>query len=319
MNLSVVPDLQSRIEPRNSFATNGYVDSADGTKIHYYTVGDGGPAIVCCDGLGCDGYVWKYVAEDLAPDFQVVRWHYRGHGQSGPPAHSSHMRIEDLCEDLEAVLKANGIEKAVLLGHSLGVQVILEFQKRHPERVIALVPVCGSYGRVTETFRDSTLPHLAFPWIMRFVRAFPSVTQRAWSVLDTELAYQIALRSDVNGDLVKREDFRPYLAHLGAMDVRTFFTLAESASINDNLLHLPEIDIPTLIVAGERDGFTPFWLSAVMHARIPDSELLAIPTGTHTAPIEMPELMTLRLRRFLEDRVLPLMAKSRVPRASKVG
>lgn len=288
-----------------SFATDGYVDSRDGTRIHHYTVGDGGPALVCCDGLGCDGYVWKYVAEEFAARHRVVRFHYRAHGLSDKPRDRSRMRIVDLCDDLEAVLDAQGLEQAVLLGHSVGVQVILEFHRRNPGRVIGLVPACGTYGRVVDTFRDNAASRRLFPLVSRLVNRFPDAVQRAWSVLDTDLAYEVATRTDVNGDLVKREDFRPYLAHLAKMDVRLFFTLAADAGLNDNLLHLEQIDVPTLVVAGERDGFTPHWLSQVMHARIRGSELLTIPGGTHTAPIEMPELVTLRLRRWLDEKVLP--------------
>lgn len=295
--------------PRNAYATQGYATSRDGTRIHYYSVGEGPVALVCCDGVGCDGYVWKYIADDLSAQFRVVRWHYRGHGLSETPGDFSRYRLEHLCEDLDAVLEANGLDKVVLLGHSLGAQVILEYHRQHAERVLALVPVCGTYGRLAETFRDSKVLKRALPLLLRAVDALHTPIQRVWTrALDTELAYQIAIRTDVNGDLVRKDDFRPYLTHLANMNVRAFFRLVEDATDNDNLLHLQNIDVPTLIVGGEKDGFTPFWLSAVMHARIPESELLSVPEGTHTAPIEMPELVTLRLRRFLEDRVLPKIA-----------
>lgn len=287
-------------------AVSRFIESRDGTRLHVYTVGEGGPAMVFCDGLGCDGYVWKYLVEDLAPRHRLVRFHYRGHGRSDPPADRSKMRVSDLCDDLLSVLDAEGLEKAVLFGHSLGVQVILEFHRRHPERVLAMVPVCGSYGRPLDTFHDAKVAKYVFPVLRRIFRRFPSAAQKAWSIADTELAYQVALRTEVNGELVRREDFRPYLSHLGNMDVQLFMTLLADAAEHDALLHLQDIDVPTLIVAGTRDGFTPYWLSAVMHARIPNSELLTVPLGTHTAPIEDPELVCLRVRRFLDERVLPL-------------
>jgi pimeloyl-ACP methyl ester carboxylesterase len=295
--------------PRPAFATDGYATSRDGTRIHYYALGEGGPALVCCDGLGCDGYAWKYVAEAFAPRHKVVRFHYRGHGTSAPPPEVDRMRVEDLCDDLAAVMDANGLESAVLLGHSVGVQVILEFHRRHPGRVLALVPVCGTYGRVTSTFRDSPISAHVFPHVARLVSRYHGVVQKAWRVLDSELAYQVALRTDVNPNLVRKEDFRPYLAHLARMDVRHFFRLAQDAGENDNLDHLANIHVPTLIVAGQHDGFTPHWISQVMHARIKGSELLTIPGGTHTAPIEMPELMTLRIRRWLDEHVIPRAAE----------
>jgi pimeloyl-ACP methyl ester carboxylesterase len=288
-----------------SFASNGFTNSTDGTRIHYYTLGDGAPALVCCDGLGCDGYVWKYVVRDLSPKHRIVRWHYRAHGHSEAPKDRSRMRIRDLCDDLLAVLDAHRIERAILLGHSLGVQVILEFQRLYPDRVLGLVPVCGSYGRPLDTFHDNPVLKTIFPAISRLIFRFPEVAQRMWSTaLDTEFAYQVATRTDVNGKLVRRGDFRPYLTHISRMDVRLFVTLLQDAGDHDTLEHLEKIDVPTLIMTGEKDTFTPAWLSQVMHARIKGSELCEIPGGTHTAPIEIPELVTLRLERFLEERFL---------------
>ena len=285
-----------------SFATDGFAVSRDGTRIHYTVVGEGGPALVCCDGLGCDGYVWRYIAEAFAPRHRIIRFHYRAHGQSEAPKDPERMRVADLCDDLEAVLDAARVDAAILLGHSVGAQVIFDFHRRRPERVLGLVPLCGTYGRVTSTFRDSPVAGPLFPHIARAATRHHRLVQKIWKVFDTELAYQIALRGEVNGSLVRRDDFRPYLAHLSKMDVRHFFRLAIDAGQNDNLEHLANIRIPTLIIAGENDVFTPPWLSQVMHARIHGSELLTIPGGTHTAPIEMPDLVTMRMARWLQER-----------------
>jgi pimeloyl-ACP methyl ester carboxylesterase len=283
------------------YASESYTPSSDGTRIHHYAVGEGTPAMVCCDGLGCDGYVWRYVVERFAPRHRVVRFHYRAHGTSATPADPARMRVSDLCDDLEAVMAAEGLDDAVLLGHSLGVPVMLEFQRRHPEKVRGLVALCGTYGRVTDTVRDHPLSRKVFGLLDAFVKRVPKAAQFAWQVLDTELAYQIAVHGDVNGRLVRREDFRPYLTHLARMDLRHFFTLVMDAGRHDLLGHLDTIRVPTLIFAGERDTYTPPWLSDVMHARIPGSELTTVPGGTHTAPIEMPELVTTRIARWLDE------------------
>ena len=165
------------------------------------------------------------------------------------------------------------------------------------------MPVCGTYGRVVDTFHDNPVARLLFPLIRRLVGRYPEQARALWRRLDSDLLYDLATVTDVNGRLVHREDFRPYFSHLATMDVRHFFALAEAAARSDNLAHLPAIDVPTLIVAGERDRFTPDWLGEVMHRRIPDSELLVVPGGSHTAPIEMPELINLRIARFLTERL----------------
>jgi pimeloyl-ACP methyl ester carboxylesterase len=288
-----------------SFTTDGFTTGLDGTRLHYYTVGEGGPAIVCCDGIGCDGYVWKYLAEDLAPTRKIVRWHYRGHGESGNPD-SSRMTIADLVDDLFRVMDANHLEKAILAGHSLGVQVILEAQRRQPDRVIALMPMCGSYGRPLDTFHDSTVLHRILPVLTKLIDRFPRAAMAVWKQFDSELSYQVSLVMEVNRNLVRRRDFRGYFTHMSKMQPRLFVSLLADAAEHDTLPSLDQIRVPTLIIAGEHDGFTPKWLSAIMHARIPGSEICTVPSGTHTAPIEMPELVNLRVRRFLDERVLSL-------------
>jgi pimeloyl-ACP methyl ester carboxylesterase len=82
------------------------------------------------------------------------------------------------------------------------------------------------------------------------------------------------------------------------MDPRLFLGMLKNASEHSAWDHLPRIHIPTLIVAGTRDTFTPYWLSEEMHDRIPGSEILTVPGGTHVATIEHPELITLRLEKF---------------------
>lgn len=299
--LSNLPENKSGEVP----TSEGYAISADGTRIHWYTAGEDEPTIVCCDGIGCDGYVWKYLTEDFSRDHRVVRWHYRAHGSSHIPNDRSRMRLKDLCDDLLAVIDAHQAKDVILVGHSLGVQVILEFWKRHPDRVKALVPMCGSYGRPVDTFADNRLLKRVFPYAFRAVNRHPLLAQTIWKVLDSDLSYVAATKTEINGDLVKKEDFRPYLKHLSQMDVQLFFALLADAAEHDALEFLPDIDVPTLIIAGEKDGFTPAWLSSVMHARIAGSEMCVVPMGTHTAPIEMPELVNLRLRRFLDLRVTP--------------
>ena len=106
MNTALPREASVAASPGPRYASDAFTTSADGTRIHHYTVGDGSPALVCCDGLGCDGYVWRYITERFSARHRVVRFHYRAHGASDAPADPSHMRVSDLCDDLEAVMAA---------------------------------------------------------------------------------------------------------------------------------------------------------------------------------------------------------------------
>jgi len=281
-------------------AATGFAEGEDGTRIHYSVVGHGQPALVCCDGIGCDGFAWKYVVRDFAHSHRIVRWHYRGHGRSGVPQDRSRVGFDDISGDLRAVLEATGTAQAVLLGHSMGVQVALEYHRRRPADVLGLVLICGSHGLPLDTFHDSKALKIILPSMMAAADRWPDATNLIWKfAAGGELAYQIATHLEVNGKLVHREDFTPYFRHLSSMDPRLFLGMLKHASEHTAYDHLPHIDVPTLIVAGTDDTFTPYWLSEEMQDRIPGAEMLTVPGGTHVAPIEHPELITLRLEKFL--------------------
>lgn len=281
-----------------------YVTSFDGTKLYTSTIGQG-PPIILCDGLGCAGYIWKYLKQALCGQHQIISWNYRGHGHSGRPAHPEALGISALRADLAAVMDSYGLSDAILFGHSMGVQVILEFAVHLPHRTRALVPICGSYGRPLDTLHGHGRVGKLFPLLRHVMLNYPSQGQAVWRrILRSKAAYAFASRFEVNGKIVAVADFRPYFEHLCAMDVGIFVQLLDRLQEHTVEPRLHEIKAPTLIIGGERDSFTPGWLSKRMQQHIADAELMIVPGGTHITPIEIPELVALRIERFLERRVM---------------
>src|SRR5439155_2720080 len=93
---------------------------------------------------------------------------------------------------------------------------------------------------------------------------------------------------EINGALIRPEDFYPYLEHMAQVDPRLFVDMLAAAGRHTARELLPSVSVPTLIVAGDHDGFTPMPLSEEMHRLIPGSELHVVAGGSHTAPIEKP-------------------------------
>ena len=279
----------------------GFVRSFDSTEIYYELMGEGTPAVLA-DGIGCIGYAWKYLTGYFKPILRFVHWHYRGHGKSEKPKNMEHLSIQDNCRDLLAVLDAEGIDKAILFGHSMGCQVIFEFYRMYPERVLGLVPICGSYGRPLTTFHDSDLANKLFPFIYAMVMLDLGPFELFWrTVGPSSIGMFIAKYFEINGRMIKDEDFWPYLKYIGKeQDLKVFFKMLWFANRHTAEDLLPKIQVPTLIIAGEKDTFTPVWLSERMFERIPNAELCMIPKGSHTAIIEMPDLINLRLERWLK-------------------
>jgi pimeloyl-ACP methyl ester carboxylesterase len=282
-----------------------HLDTPDGARLYFQVQGDGEPGMVLCDGLGCDGFAWKYLMPELRQRFRVLRWHYRGHGKSGMPADSDRIGMLYTCDDLDRVMEAAGIERGVVFGHSMGVQVALEFHRRFARRVAGLVLLCGSYGNPLDTFHDHTLLRSAFPFLRALVERFPHLSKKVTStVLKTELALEFALRTELNPGLMKKADLVPYFDHLACMDPVAFVRTLDSLKDHSAWDHLAHIDVPTLVVGGEQDRFTPVWLSRRMAEAIPGADLMLVPGGSHTAPLEQPDVIARRIERFLRQRVL---------------
>ena len=282
-----------------------FIETPDGASLYYQVHGDGEPGMVLCDGLGCDGFAWKYLLPALAQRHRVLRWHYRGHGRSGVPADRDRVGMQFTCDDLDLIMRAAGMRQAVVFGHSMGVQVALEFHRRHPSRVAGLALVCGSYGNPLDTFHDGTLLKSAFPFMEQLVERYPRVAATVTKVaMSTDLAVEFALLMELNRELIERADLVPYFDHLARMDPVIFVRTLRSLSEHSAWEHLPKVNVPTLIVGGERDKFTPLWLSRRMAEAVPGSEFMIVPGGSHTAPLEQHELIWSRIQAFLKARVL---------------
>lgn len=298
----------------------GYaVATSDGSPLFYESWGERGAQtpVLLCDGIGCDGYVWRYLKQDLAPRFGLHP-HYRGHGRTAPPRDAARVTVEDLADDVACVLDDALVDRAVLIGHSMGVQVALETYRRHADRIAGLVLVCGASSHPLRTFRGSAKLEQLLPTIQKWILRMPGVINRVTrTMLPTRIAYEVASRLEIRRELIEPSDFMPYLEGMARIDARLFVAMLSSAGRHSADDLLPAIDVPVLVVAGRRDGFTPPERSRAMAEAIPQCELLEIPNASHTAPIERPHLVDWTVRDFLARRVdagtAPLRTKDGAP------
>jgi pimeloyl-ACP methyl ester carboxylesterase len=290
-----------------SYFQQGLFETTDGAPLWFESRGEsaGIPAVLN-DGLGCDGFIWRYLWAPLTASRRVLHWNYRGHGRSGVGSDDRRIGMEYITDDLARLMDSQHMEHGVIFGHSMGVQVALEFHRRHRSRVKALVLICGSYGTPLDTWHDHSLMRVAFPYLKRMVERAPGLTRQVASrVLNTQVALELGIRAELNPELMKSNDFAPYMEHLAKMHPLYFVRTLESLKDHSAWDHLPYVDVPTLVIGGEGDRFTPVWLSQRMAEFIPNAEYVYVPGGTHTAPLERPGLVNAAILRFLDERVAP--------------
>ncbi|GAB4110797.1 MAG: alpha/beta fold hydrolase [Sandaracinaceae bacterium] len=292
------------------YTTSGLASALDGTRL-FWGVREPerrdptAPVVLLSDGIGCDGFAWKYLQPHLAERHRVIHWHYRGHGRSGLPIDPARIDVPAHARDLLAILDHHGVERAVLVGHSMGTQVSLEAYRLAPERVLALVLVCGSYGRVTATFHGSDVLKLVLPRIIEAVERHQGLARALWGRIPSGLAFKLArLSGEVDTSSIREEDFRWYMDHVSAMEPSLFLSMLKLAGEHSAEDILASVEVPTLVVAAERDTFTPPELAKHMAEAIPGAELLFLEGASHAAPIERETVIAERLERFLAERVV---------------
>jgi len=280
---------------------SGLAVAGDGSRL-FYGVRGAGSAVVLVDGVGCDGWAWVYLQPHLAQRYRVVHWHYRGHGRSGPPVDVESATVAAHAGDLLRVMDACGVDKAVLMGHSMGTQVALEVYRLAPERVSALVLICGTYGRVTSTFHDSDVLERLLPHLSRIAVQYGPLVRALWGRVPAKLAYLIGgWIGEIDGSSLRQDDFVAYVEHLATMDPDVYFTMLRLAGEHSAEELLAAVRVPTLVVAGELDTFTPRRLAQHMAAQIPAAEYFEVPAGTHSTPAERPDLVNSRIDEFMRN------------------
>ncbi len=117
----------------------------DGARVRYQSYGEGKQAVVLVHGWTCDASFWQANIPELAAKHRVIALDLPGHGGSDRP--KVDYTMERLARGVEAVLKDAGVDRAVLIGHSMGVLVVRQYLADHKDKVAGLVLVDGGVSR----------------------------------------------------------------------------------------------------------------------------------------------------------------------------
>ena len=113
----------------------------DTMKIHYFSEGKGKNAIVLVHGWAGDLTLWRDQTAELSKRARVIAVDLPGHGMSDKPEVKYDMDL--FAAAIDAVLKDAGVERAVLVGHSMGTPVVRQFYRKYPQKTLAIVIVDG--------------------------------------------------------------------------------------------------------------------------------------------------------------------------------
>ncbi len=247
-------------------------------SVHHVVTGrPDGPAVVFSNSLGSTHRMWDAQLAAFEERFRVVRYDTRGHGQS--PVPDGPYSIDDLADDLVALLDSLGIARAHLVGLSLGGMTAMRVAARNPDRVDRLAVLCTG----------AQLPP-ASAWTDR------AATVRADG--SAAVAEAVVARWFTPG---YAGDRAPWEAMVAATPAEGYAACCEAIAALDLYADLTKITAPTLAIAGTDDPATPpAKLAEIAHA-VRGAKLLEVAHAAHLANAEQPGIVTPALIEHLEQ------------------
>jgi pimeloyl-ACP methyl ester carboxylesterase len=265
-------------------SSTGHV-SVNGTRLYYETYGSG-PALALVAGLGAGTWLWEQQIDDLAEHFTVVAFDNRGVGRSDAP--EGPYSIAMMADDLAGVLDSLGIERAHVLGASMGGFIAQEFALRYPERVDRLVLVATSAGGATHVpMSPETLARL----MATHEDPREYVRQRLpLAFTEAYLADTTTVKHLVDQRLEHPQPPQAYQAQLAA---GATFDAAERVS---------QIQAPTLVAAATDDLLVPVENAHNLAEALPHAELQVYEDLGHQFFVERPAAFNQDVVAFLQGR-----------------
>jgi pimeloyl-ACP methyl ester carboxylesterase len=253
-------------------------------RIAYEDRGEG-PPLLLVHGLGYDHHGWGPLPDLLTADFRLVLVDNRGVGKSDAP--EGPYTVAGLAADAVAVLDAAGVERAHVVGVSLGGFIAQEVAISHPDRVDRLVLLSTSPGGPN-----------AHPMPAGTVEVFS-----AYRRMEREAALRLAVENSLGARAVReRPDLvdEVYAYRLErAPPVELWLAQLNAAMAFDAFDRIPEIAAPTLALVGGGDVVIDPRNSELLVNRIPGARLEVVPDRGHLLFWEEPELVARAVRDFL--------------------
>lgn len=289
-------------------AESRYLTTRDGVRVCYQVVGDGEDVMILANGLGGRLYSWEPLLDFFAPKWKIITWDYRGLFDSDTAGTLQRLSIREHAEDANEILLKEGIEKAVFVGWSMGVQVSLETATLFPERVQAMVLLNGTYGHVLQT---AFQPFFRVPWLngalhetIDFLSTRPSLT--GWlgkQIVGRKKLLHFAGRTfgRFYGQPSLEELVARYISDIFSTNFQNYLRLFQELDAHSVYHKLRDLKVPALIISGKMDLLTPAYQSKEMARKLEGSLYVSLPLGSHFVMQEFPERVALEISEFLES------------------
>jgi pimeloyl-ACP methyl ester carboxylesterase len=265
-------------------------------ELFYEAHGEGDPLLLIM-GLAADSTAWLFQVPELARHYRTIVFDNRGVGRSSKPR--GPYTIHEMADDAAGLLDVIGIERAHVVGVSMGGMIAQELTLRHPKRVRGLVLGCTFPEPDAEAERQRQFSLARFGGRV----TASGETEIDVSAVDPLMLFQHLLPRVFNQSFIDRE--LPKLLQIFGGALQYGFSLEAILGQVEAIMghratdRLREITAPTLVITGDADLLVSPANSDVLARSIPGAKLVKIPGGSHGFNFETPDVFNRAVIDFL--------------------
>ena len=259
-----------------------FISNQPKISIQYDGTGD---LLIFLHGIGGNKDNWDLSFPILSKHFLCVAWDSRGYGESED--YRGELFFDDVINDLLSIYKYFDKKKAHIIGLSMGGQIACLFYEKHPEKVKSMV-LCDTHFGLGNLEKDE---------IDKFINSRKKPLLEGLQPKDIALPVTKSLVGNLNNEAAIEE----LVSSMSKLHKESYLKTIDASMYTFHDHIFPKIEVPTLILVGEKDTLTPPSMALEIHKLIKNSKFLIIEEAGHLINIENPKAFNNKILKFLKS------------------
>lgn len=245
-----------------------------------------GEGVIFLHGIGGNHHSWDEQLQHFSSHYQAIAWDARGYLDSQD--YEGPCRFEDFSDDLRRLMDHLRLDKAHLVGLSMGGRILMDFATRHPQRVQTLVLAASfpSFGQTLSAQQQDD-----------FMRLRRQPLEEGKSLVDMAPALVDALLGPHASAQVRAQ----MLASIASLRPQSYLKTLQATLAFDRRRELAQIQAPTLLIYGEHDRVVTPAQGRDVWAAMPHARYVTAPGVGHLINLEAPEFFNAQVQRFIGE------------------
>lgn len=284
-----------------------YFNSDENTKIHYKInfspedIKNTDTVLVFNYGLVCNvEHFMLQIDYFHEQGFKVLIHDYRCHYESVSTSGVKSCTFTNISNDINSLLESLNITKTIMFGHSMGVNVTLEFSRMYPSKLKGMILISGTVFPPQDVMFDSNIMDISEPLLHQVQEHLGDLYDYIWkNSHKNPVARFFVWKGGFNTSKTKSSFVEYYMKKIGELPSDIFFHLLTEMKNHTIINDLENIDTPSLIIGGDKDKIIPNYLQRILKKYLKHSTLYIVKDGSHVPQVDFPESINERSLSFV--------------------